>query len=172
MDHDPDGAAAVSAVSEGGTSAESSFSSLKKERIRKRIYKTRDMVRADVFDVGLDFSRSVAEIAYLEDGVLHAGGRAGLKRDELERFAENCVAPIMWCLKRRATLLPSSTFCAQTWRVLRSRIHYWGGSLQRHASRQIRSMRLYWRNDMRAIFYQKSGCRTRTRRHFAGSSIQ
>ncbi|VVD31217.1 protein of unknown function (plasmid) [Paraburkholderia dioscoreae] len=37
--------------------------------------------------VGLDVSRSVAEIAYLEDGVLHAGGRAGLRRDELERFA-------------------------------------------------------------------------------------
>ncbi|HIE9409521.1 TPA: IS3 family transposase, partial [Klebsiella pneumoniae] len=26
------------------------FSSLKKERIRKRIYKTRDMARADIFD--------------------------------------------------------------------------------------------------------------------------
>lgn len=36
--------------------------------------------------VGLDVSRSVAEIAYLEDGVLRAGGRAGLRRDELERF--------------------------------------------------------------------------------------
>ena len=30
--------------------AESFFSSLKKQRIRKRIYKTRDMARADVFD--------------------------------------------------------------------------------------------------------------------------
>lgn len=30
--------------------AESFFSSLKKERIRKRVYKTRDMARADVFD--------------------------------------------------------------------------------------------------------------------------
>jgi len=30
--------------------AEPFFSSLKKERIRKRIYKTRDMARADVFD--------------------------------------------------------------------------------------------------------------------------
>lgn len=30
--------------------AESFFSSLKKERIRKRIYKTREMARADVFD--------------------------------------------------------------------------------------------------------------------------
>ena len=30
--------------------AESFFSSLKKERIRKRIYKTRDLTRADVFD--------------------------------------------------------------------------------------------------------------------------
>jgi transposase len=37
--------------------------------------------------VGLDVSRSVAEIAYLEDGVLRAGGRAGLRREELERFA-------------------------------------------------------------------------------------
>lgn len=30
--------------------AESFFSSLKKERIKKRIYKTREMARADVFD--------------------------------------------------------------------------------------------------------------------------
>ena len=30
--------------------AESFFSSLKKERIRKRIYKTRDLARSDVFD--------------------------------------------------------------------------------------------------------------------------
>ena len=29
---------------------ESFFSSLKKGRIRKRVYKTRDMARADVFD--------------------------------------------------------------------------------------------------------------------------
>nr|WP_323072407.1 transposase [Mycetohabitans endofungorum] len=33
--------------------------------------------------IGLDVSRSVAEIAYLEDGFV----RAGLRRDELERFA-------------------------------------------------------------------------------------
>ena len=37
--------------------------------------------------VGLDVSRSVAEVAYLEDGVLRAGGRTGLRRDELECFA-------------------------------------------------------------------------------------
>ena len=30
--------------------AESFFSSLKKERIKKRIYKTRDLARADIFD--------------------------------------------------------------------------------------------------------------------------
>ena len=30
--------------------AESFFSSLKKERIRKRIYKTRDLAKSDVFD--------------------------------------------------------------------------------------------------------------------------
>lgn len=38
--------------------------------------------------VGFDISRSMAEIAYLENGTLHAGGRTGLRRDELERFAE------------------------------------------------------------------------------------
>ena len=32
-------------------------------------------------------TRSVAEVAYLEHGTLHAGGRTGLRRDELERFA-------------------------------------------------------------------------------------
>ncbi len=37
--------------------------------------------------IGLDVSRSVAEIAYLENGLLRAGGRVGLRRDELERFA-------------------------------------------------------------------------------------
>jgi transposase len=36
--------------------------------------------------IGLDVSRSVAEIAYLEDGVLRAGSRARLRRDELERL--------------------------------------------------------------------------------------
>ena len=30
--------------------AESFFSSLKKERIKKRVYRTRDLARADVFD--------------------------------------------------------------------------------------------------------------------------
>ncbi|SFD38513.1 Integrase core domain-containing protein [Devosia psychrophila] len=30
--------------------AESFFSRLKKERIRKRVYKTRDLARADIFD--------------------------------------------------------------------------------------------------------------------------
>ncbi|WP_147299710.1 IS110 family transposase, partial [Cupriavidus taiwanensis] len=37
--------------------------------------------------IGLDVSRSVAEIAYLENGRLRAGGRVGLRRDELEHFA-------------------------------------------------------------------------------------
>lgn len=37
--------------------------------------------------IGLDVSRSVGEIAYLENGLLRAGGRVGLQRDELERFA-------------------------------------------------------------------------------------
>jgi len=38
--------------------AESFFSSLKKERIRKRIYKTRDLAREDVFDYIEAFERA------------------------------------------------------------------------------------------------------------------
>ncbi|HGA8632352.1 TPA: IS3 family transposase [Salmonella enterica subsp. enterica serovar Birkenhead] len=39
--------------------AESFFSSLKKERIRKRIYKTRDLARADIFDyIGVFYNRA------------------------------------------------------------------------------------------------------------------
>nr|WP_260435897.1 transposase [Burkholderia sp. Bp9131] len=34
----------------------------------------------------------MTEIAYLEDGTLHAGGRTGLRHDELERFAEKLCA--------------------------------------------------------------------------------
>ena len=34
----------------GNAVAESFFSSLKKERIKKRIYKTRDLAKADIFD--------------------------------------------------------------------------------------------------------------------------
>lgn len=37
--------------------------------------------------IGLDVSRSVAEVAYLENGTLKSGGRVGLRRDELEQFA-------------------------------------------------------------------------------------
>lgn len=37
--------------------------------------------------LGFDVSCSVAEIAYFENGALHTGGRTGLRRDELERFA-------------------------------------------------------------------------------------
>ena len=51
--------------------------------------------------VGLDVSRSVAEIAYLEDGVLRAGGRAGLRRDELERFAAHDAGAFHLAMARR-----------------------------------------------------------------------
>ena len=37
--------------------------------------------------IGLDVSRSVAEVAYLQDGLLQAGGSIVLKRPELEQFA-------------------------------------------------------------------------------------
>lgn len=38
--------------------------------------------------IGLDVSRTVGEIAYLEDGVLRQGGRVVLRHDALERFAQ------------------------------------------------------------------------------------
>ena len=37
--------------------------------------------------IGLDVSRTVAEAVYLEDGLLRPGGRVGLRRTELEKFA-------------------------------------------------------------------------------------
>lgn len=42
--------------------------------------------------IGLDVSRSVAEVAYLQDGLVHAGGRVLLKRPELEQFARSLSA--------------------------------------------------------------------------------
>jgi transposase len=39
--------------------------------------------------IGLDVSRSVAEVAYLQDGLIRAGGRILLKRPELEQFARS-----------------------------------------------------------------------------------
>jgi len=38
--------------------------------------------------VGVDDSRTVAEIAYLERGRLHPGGRIGVERCSLQRFAK------------------------------------------------------------------------------------
>ena len=37
--------------------------------------------------IGLDVSRSVAEVAYLQDGLLRSGGQIALRRSELEKFA-------------------------------------------------------------------------------------
>jgi transposase len=37
--------------------------------------------------IGLDVSRSVAEVAYLQEGLLRPGGRISLKRPDLEQFA-------------------------------------------------------------------------------------
>jgi putative transposase len=45
--------------------AESFFSSLKKERIKKRIYKTRDLARADVFDHIEMFYNGTSRHSYL-----------------------------------------------------------------------------------------------------------
>ena len=45
--------------------AESFFSSLKKERIKKHIYKTRDLARADIFDYIEMFYNSTRRHSYL-----------------------------------------------------------------------------------------------------------
>ena len=37
--------------------------------------------------IGFDISRSVAEVAYLQDGTIRPGGRVGLKRCDLAKFA-------------------------------------------------------------------------------------
>lgn len=39
--------------------------------------------------IGLDVSRSVAEVAYLQDGVRRPAGRISLKRLDLEQFARH-----------------------------------------------------------------------------------
>jgi transposase len=67
--------------------------------------------------VGLDVSRSVAEVAYLEHGTLHAGGRTGLRRDELERIT----------VKLRATdhvVLEATGNTAAIVNVLRAHVAY------------------------------------------------
>jgi len=43
--------------------------------------------------VGIDVSRAVAEIAYLEHGRVHPGGRVGVERCSLERFAKGLLRP-------------------------------------------------------------------------------
>jgi transposase len=42
--------------------------------------------------IGLDVSRTVAEIAYLEHGRVHSGGRVGVERDSLRRFAKGLLS--------------------------------------------------------------------------------
>jgi transposase len=37
--------------------------------------------------IGLDVSRTVEEVAYLEDGIVRQGGQVGLRRDLLDSFA-------------------------------------------------------------------------------------
>lgn len=56
----------------------------------------------------------MVEIAYFKDGVLHAGGCVGLRRDELERFAARLRSTDHVVLERRAIPLTSSTCCAST----------------------------------------------------------
>ena len=43
--------------------------------------------------VGVDVSRTVAEIAYLEHGRVHSGGRVGVERGSLQRFAKGALRP-------------------------------------------------------------------------------
>lgn len=58
--------------------AECFFSSLKKERIKKRIYKTREMARADVFDYIEMFYNRIRRHSHL-DGMSPEAFEAALK---------------------------------------------------------------------------------------------
>nr|WP_257139969.1 hypothetical protein [Burkholderia sp. MSMB1826] len=107
--------------------------------------------------VGFDVSRSVAEIAYLEDGTLHAGGRTGLRRDELERFAE----------KLRATdhvVLEATGNTAAIVNVLRQHVARVAiaNPLQVRliAEARVKTDKI---SCMQAAFCRKYGCRTSTR---------
>lgn len=55
--------------------AESFFSGLKKERVKKQIYKTRDLARADVFDYIEGFYKRIR----------HHSHRGGISREAFER---------------------------------------------------------------------------------------
>jgi putative transposase len=58
--------------------AESFFSSLKKERVRKRIYKTRDLARADIFDYIETFYNRIRRHSHLGGVSPEAFERAAL----------------------------------------------------------------------------------------------
>nr|WP_238539597.1 MULTISPECIES: transposase [Burkholderia] len=110
--------------------------------------------------VGLDVSRSVAEIAYLEDGTLHAGGRTGLRRDELERFAA----------KLRATdhvVLEATGNTTAIVNVLRAHVARVAiaNPLQVRliAEARVKTDKIDAASCMRAVFCRKYGCRTSTR---------
>jgi putative transposase len=73
--------------------AESFFSSLKKERIRKRVYKTRDLARADVFDYIEMFYNSTRRHSHLGgvspeafDGRPARAGRPGRSDGSFDLF--------------------------------------------------------------------------------------
>ena len=50
--------------------------------------------------IGMDVSRTFAELAYLEEGLARPGGRVGLHRDELEEYASHWSPRTKWCWKR------------------------------------------------------------------------
>jgi putative transposase len=56
--------------------AESFFSSLKKERIKKRIYKTRDLAKANAFDYIKSFYNRTRRLSHLGGVSPEAFGRA------------------------------------------------------------------------------------------------
>ena len=76
--------------------AESFFSSLKKERIRKRIYKTRDLARADIFDYIEVFYNRARRHSHLggvspeafdfEKGIIHLPSARSQNRDRALRI--------------------------------------------------------------------------------------
>lgn len=76
--------------------AESLFSSSKKERVRKRIYKTRDLARADVFDYIEVFYNKPAATATLAASVPRPSNRPRREAGKCLLFPGQSTATSIW----------------------------------------------------------------------------
>lgn len=120
--------------------------------------------------IGLDVSRTIAEIAYLENGHLQAGGRVELQHARLAAFAKRLRATDEVVLE--ATGNTAAIVSALKPHVARVIV---ANPLQvrligKRRSRPIRSTRPCLRNCMPAVSCRKSGFPMTRRKHFGAKS--